>query len=294
MAGWRSRVEAEDYDRRSMDRQFGGLWAVIIYLAVVLTGALVLSACGGSEESTDEADQDASVAQPAEGTEAGDGEASEGTEESEGPTADAQDDPDDEEEETNPVDGESVENLLASVESAAQPLGDVIGATRPAGLEPVNIRVDSYPRLCPADNLPIEAVLQEDPLLENLPVQRYILAFSDPNAAATFFDELASTEIGCVDERTTEVANATATINEVVTLDVIDDVEAIQIGASIAVDMINFDRDPPGSDVVRSVAIEGSTVIIVVSIADYGLVIGVADVHGPLLTDGVELVRATG
>jgi hypothetical protein len=58
--------------------------------------------------------------------------------------------------------------------------------------------------------------------------------------------------------------------------------------------MVNLDRDPPGSDVVRSVAVEGSAVIIVVSIADYGSVIGVADVHGPLLTDGVELVRAAG
>ena len=91
-----------------------------------------------------------------------------------------------------------------------------------------------------------------------------------------------------------EVSTATATINEVVPLDVMDDVEAVEIGASIAVDMVNIDRDPPGSDVVRSAAVEGSTVIVVVSIADYGSVIGAADVHGPLLTDGVELVRAAG
>lgn len=260
--------------------------------AIFVAVALVLSACGGSEESTDQVDQGASST--SEGTEAGQTEASDATAEPEGPSADEEDEPDGEGTEVTVGDDGSVEVLLAGVETAAQPLGDVMGATRPAGLEPSSIRVDSYPRLCPADNLAIEAVLQADPLLENLPVQRYVLAFASADEAATFFDDLASTEVGCVDEREGEVAIATATINEVVRLDVMDDLEAVQIGASIAVDMINLDRDPPGSDVVRSVVIEGSTVIIVVSIADYGSVIGVADVHGPLLTSGVELVRAAG
>jgi len=275
-----------------MDRQFRGLRTFIVYGTIVLAGPFVLSACGGSEESTDQADQGTRSA--SEDTEADDSEAPDVTTDPEGSTADEEDEPDGEGAEATVGDEGSVEVLLGSVESAAQPLGDVIEAARPAGLEPVTIRTDSYPRLCPADNLPIEAVLQEDPLLENLPVQRYIVAFPSDDEAATFFDDLASTEVGCVDERESEVAIATATINEVVQLDVMDDLEAVQIGASIAVDMINLDRDPPGSDVVRSVVIEGSTVIIVVSIADYGSVIGVADVHGPLLTSGVELVRAAG
>lgn len=275
-----------------MDRQFRGLRTFIMYAAIGLAGAFVLSACGGSEESTDQATQNPSPA--SEDADADDSEASDVTTEPDGPTAGEEDEPDGEEAEASVGDAGSVEVLLAGVETAAQPLGDVLGAIRPAGLEPVTIRSDSYPRLCPADNLPIEAVLQEDPLLENLPVQRYILAFPSEDEAATFFDDLASTEVGCVDEREGQVAIATATINEVVPLDVMDDLDAVQIGASIAVDMISLDRDPPGSDVVRSVAIEGSAVIIVVSIADYGSVIGVADVHGPLLTDGVELVRAAG
>ncbi len=277
-----------------MDRQPGGLRASTIYVALAFAVALILGACGGSEEATAEADQAASTEQPAAGAEAGDGEASDETVATEGPTADDETEPEGEDADEQATTDGSVERLLASVEGAAQPLGDVIGATRPTGLEPVTRRADSYPRLCPADDLAIEAVLQEDPLLENLPVQRYIVAFPSDDEAATFFDDLASTEVGCVDERESEVAIAAATINEVVQLDVMDDLEAVQIGASIAVDMINLDRDPPGSDVVRSVAIEGSTVIIVVSIAGYGSVIGVADVHGPLLTSGVELVRAAG
>ncbi len=277
-----------------MDRQFRGLTTLIISVVTVVAGAFVLSACGGSEESSEDIDRGTSDAQSSVGAEVADGDAPDVATEPEGPTADDEDEVGGEEVEVSADDDEYVEEFLTSVESAAQPLGEVIGATRPAGLEPVTIRVDSYPRLCPADDLPIEAIRQEDPLVENLPVVRYIVAFPDPEEASTFFDELASTEVGCVDERVSEVANATATINEVVPLEGLGDLEAVQVGASIAVDMVNLDRDPPGSDVIRSVAVEGSAVVIVVSIANYGSVIGVADVHGPLLTDGVELVRAAG
>ena len=192
-------MDAEHYDRRTMDRQSGGLRASTIFVASAV--AFILGACGGSEESTAGADQVASTEQSAEGAEAGDGEASDEAVAPDGPTADDETKPEGEEPDAGASDDGSVERLLASVEGAAQPLGDVIGATRPAGLEPVTLRVDSYPRLCPADDLPIEAVLQEDPLLENLPVQRYIIAFPGVDEAKEFFDDLASTEVGCVGER---------------------------------------------------------------------------------------------
>ncbi len=282
------------YDRRAMDGQSAGLRASTIYVGLALTVALIVGGCGGSGDPTAGSEQVVSTEQSASGTEAGDGEASGETVVLEGSGADDEPEPEPGGADANPDDDGSVERLLASVEGAAQPLGDVIGVTHPSGLEPVTRRVDSYPRLCPAEDLAIEAVLQEDPLVENLPVQRYVIAFPGVDEATEFFDDLASTEVGCVGERTGEVAIATATINEVAPLAVIDDLEAVEISASIAVDMVNLDRDPPGSDVVRSAVVEGSTVIIVVSIAGYGSVIGVEDVHGPLLTDGAELVRAAG
>lgn len=47
-------------------------------------------------------------------------------------------------------------------------------------------------------------------------------------------------------------------MTEVGPLEVMAEVEAFQIGASIAVHLIGQDRDPPAIDVVRSIAVEGS------------------------------------
>ncbi len=83
-------------------------------------------------------------------------------------------------------------------------------------------------------------------------------------------------------------------MTEVGPLEVMAEVEAFQIGASIAVHLIGQDRDPPAIDVVRSIAVEGSALVVVSSLVNYLSVIGVDDVHGPLLVDGIEVLRAAG
>ena len=89
--GWRIRSEAEDYDRRLMDRQFRGLTTLIISVVTVVAGAFVLSACGGSEESSEDIDRGTSDAQSSVGAEVADGDAPDVATEPEGPTADDED-----------------------------------------------------------------------------------------------------------------------------------------------------------------------------------------------------------
>jgi hypothetical protein len=186
----------------------------------------------------------------------------------------------------------NVNALLAGVEADATPLGDITGVDRPGGLEPTLRRVESYPRLCPAEDLPVAGVLQEDPLVENLPVQRYILAFASEGDAQAFFDDLASTEVGCIATRETQVSIGTTTIETVEPLTTADGTLGVEIDASVAVDLTNIDRDPPGANVTRSVVIDGNAVIIVVSLTDYGSFVGADNIHQTLLADGIELVRA--
>lgn len=57
--------------------------------------------------------------------------------------------------------------------------------------------------------------------------------------------------------------------------------------------MLNIDRDPLGSEVLRSVAQERGLVLIIVCLVAYESLIG-APVDGPLLQDGIELTRAIG
>lgn len=274
-----------------MDRHLRAERTVIV-CAVILTAAALGGGSGTSEESSDEgapATSTLTKAAPA-ATDSDDVEGSSNTTAApEGPQSDA---PDSDGAGQGPGDDEgSVEVLLASVESAAVPLGDIIGAERPAGLEPVTSRADSYQGLCPAEDIPVEAVVQQDPLVENVPVERWILAFSSDDEAADFFDAQRLTEVGCVAERSTTVSVATTQVGP---LEVMAEVEAFQIAALIKVDLTSQDRDPRAVDVVRSIAVEGSAIVVVSSLAEYGSVIGVADVHGPLLVDGIGLVRASG
>ncbi len=265
----------------------------IARLAILVAAALIVAACSDGEDGGDAGETSAAE----ESTEAsGESQPSDSADSQGGESPAEESDQaatDEEPGGTTPFEPEVDEELLASLETSVAPLGDVLGVDRPAGLEPATLRPETYPRLCPADDVPVSAVLQEDPLVENLPVQRYFIAFPTAQDALGFVADLGATEVGCVGVREGEVSTATSTVTEVRPLALDDGTEAVQIEAGVEVELVNVDRDPPGSQVLRSVVQEGIVVVIVVSLAAYESLIG-APVHGPLLQDGINLVQASG
>ncbi len=183
-----------------------------------------------------------------------------------------------------------VEAQVSAIAAAAAPLGDVIGASRPAGEDPTTELAESFERLCPAVVAETPVVVQSDPLVENFPVQRHIVLFDTPDEAAGFAAEVEETGgPGCVAERETEVSVATTTVDDLTILD-LDGMKALELTAQVDVDLTNIERDPPGAQVRRYLAVEGNAVIVVVALATYEDLVGV-DVMEPLLLDGIELVK---
>jgi hypothetical protein len=275
-----------DYDPVSMADRYLKVVKGPALRAIVLCLAVISTSCSGSTQAED---PDSAQAPDVTVVDSSAGTMNARTEDGTSSTSGVVDD-----ESEAPASGQETAEVLAEIESNVSSLGETLGASRQSTEQPSLSSVTSYPRLCPADDLAVSGFLQEDPLIENVPLQRYVMVFDTSQDAQRFFSGLAATEVGCVSERVGEVAIGTTTITAADAIEVADAESAVRIRASIEVDMIDFDQDPPGSDIVRSAAVNGAAVVVVVAPEGYETAIGVDDVHGPLLVDALSLASQAG
>ena len=259
--------------------------------ALLVAGSLVAGACSSSPDGEDPGGPVAVVQDDAD-SDAG-GVEEESSTEAPASTPEEEIEADDEESSDGAPPETDTSAQAEVVVAQATPLGEVVGATRPAGEEPSIEIVGSFERLCPAVIVETDVVLQSDPLVLNFPVQRHIILFASPEDATRFIDEIESTGgPGCTAERETEVSVGTTTVEELTAVE-IEGRRGLQITAQVDVDLVDLEQDPPGAQVRRYLALEGNAVVVVVALAAYEDLVGL-QVMEPLVVDGIELVGAIG